>query len=76
MYEGSDAAWKPNRCAPIAMIAVAALATRDGSMEVRVNSTYAAACIDAFRGCSAGVTPIASASKSNASFSLRATSPK
>jgi len=42
MYEGSDAAWKANRCAPIAMIAVAAPATRDGSMLGRVSSTYAA----------------------------------
>lgn len=47
MYEGSDAAWKPNRCAPIAMIAVAALATRDGSMEGRVSNTYAAFCCSA-----------------------------
>jgi len=47
MYEGSEAAWKPNRCAPIAMITVAAPATRDGSMLGRVSITYAARAIAA-----------------------------
>lgn len=45
-------------------------------MEERVSSIYAAAFRDVFRGCSAGVTPMANVLKSNASPSLRATSPK
>jgi hypothetical protein len=70
MYEGSEAAWKPKRCAPIAIIAVAAPARRDGSMLGRVSSIYAACfCSDGLRATGRPFDAAAAASSSSvASF--------
>ncbi len=68
---------KPATALPLSsMMNDGVAATRAASSKGRVSNAYAAACKDVLRGCSAGVTPIANASKSIASFSLRATSPK